>query len=184
MKETALLVLDMLNDFVLEGAPLEVPSAREVVPNINREIAEARKAGVSVIYICDSHDKEDQEFERMGWPAHAVEGSGGAKVCDELAPLPEDTVVSMNFWGFTPSFFGYLWEGFGKFILNNAGNLKAEYYIPSAVNRLIKDRIATVRVLSCVEQWYGMTYREDREMVVNGIRRLVEKGEYPVKLWR
>jgi len=94
MDKKALLVLDMLNDFVLEGAPLEVSSAREVVPNIKSEIAKARKAGVTVIYVCDSHDEKDSEFERMGWPAHAVEGSEGSRVFDELKPFPEDTVVT------------------------------------------------------------------------------------------
>ena len=98
--------------------------------------------------------------------------------------LPEQTVVSMNFWGFTPSFFDYLQQGFTAFIQAHAGDSGAEYYIPTAVNELIKKREVTVRVLSCNEKWYGMTYMEDKEIVVAGIRKLIEKGEYPEKLWR
>jgi len=98
--------------------------------------------------------------------------------------LPEQTVVSMNFWGFTPFFFDYLQQGFAAFIRAHADDPRAEYYIPTAVNELIKKREATVRVLSCNEKWYGMTYKEDREVVVAGIRKLIEKGEYPEKLWR
>ena len=89
----------------------------------------------------------------------------------------------MNFWGFTPSFFSYLRIGFTNFIKANAEDLKAEYYIPTAVNGIIQKREATVRVLSCNEKWYGMTYRDDREVVVAGIRNLIEKGVYPEKLW-
>jgi len=97
--------------------------------------------------------------------------------------LSEQTVVSMNFWGFTPSFFSYLDAGFKNFIRDGADDPKAEYYIPTAVNQLIQTKKASVRVLSCNEKWYGMTYKEDREVVVAGIRQLIEKGEYPEKLW-
>jgi len=102
---------------------------------------------------------------------------------DKFIRLPEQTVVSMNFWGFTPSFFGYLKSGFTGFLLANGENLKAEYYIPTEVNNMIHKQIATVRVLPCPAKWYGITYREDKEMVVKGIRRLIEKGDYPEKLW-
>ncbi len=99
-------------------------------------------------------------------------------------PLADDTIVSMNFWGFTPSFFGQLERGFDQFIRKNIHESKAEYYIPTEVNNLINNKIATVRVLPCSEQWFGMTYREDREIVVDSIRGLVKKGIYPEKLWR
>ena len=98
--------------------------------------------------------------------------------------LPEQAVVSMNFWGFTPSFFGYLRQGFTAFIQAHGDDPKAEYYIPTAVNKLIQQREVTVRVLPCNEQWFGMTYKEDRDIVVAGIRQLIENGEYPEKLWR
>ncbi len=94
-----------------------------------------------------------------------------------------DTIVSMNFWGFTPSFFGYLNRGFETFIEQNAGNLKAEFYIPSVVNELINTKTASVRLLQCDEKWFGMTYKEDRESVVKSIRQLVKTGVYPENLW-
>jgi UTP-glucose-1-phosphate uridylyltransferase len=94
-----------------------------------------------------------------------------------------NTVVSMNFWGFTPSFFGYLNNGFEKFIQENADNLKAEFYIPTVVNELIKNRTASVRILNCDEKWFGMTYKEDRASVVKSIRELVRAGVYPENLW-
>jgi nicotinamidase-related amidase len=89
----ALLIIDMLNDFVKEGAPLEVPETRKVIPAIKREIERARTEGEPVIYVCDSHEPNDIEFQRFGWPAHAVKGTKGAEVVDELRPLPDDIVI-------------------------------------------------------------------------------------------
>jgi NDP-sugar pyrophosphorylase family protein len=102
---------------------------------------------------------------------------------EQYIPIAGDTIVSMNFWGFTPSFFKFLKNGFETFIKKNAGDLKAEFYIPSVVNDLIKTNQATVKILTCNEKWFGMTYREDREMVVKSIRKLVKAGVYPENLW-
>jgi nicotinamidase/pyrazinamidase len=88
---SALLVIDMLNDFVLPGAPLEVPAARAIIPAIGRRVREAREAGIPVIYLCDAHAEDDPEF--MAWPPHAVKGSDGARVIDQLRPETEDIVV-------------------------------------------------------------------------------------------
>ena len=102
---------------------------------------------------------------------------------EQLVPVPDDSIVSMNFWGFTPTFFGFLNTRFEAFIKKNAENLKAEFYIPSVVNDLINSRQATVRILDCSEKWFGMTYQEDRKTVVKNIRELVREGVYPENLW-
>lgn len=91
MPDKALIIIDMLNDFVLEGAPLEVPSTRDVIPNIQREIDHARKEGVAVIYVCDSHVPDDKEFDI--WPRHGVKGTAGARIIKELTPGENDIIV-------------------------------------------------------------------------------------------
>lgn len=91
MPETALIIIDMLNDFVLPGAPLEVPSTREIIPAIKREISAARAEGMPVIYVCDAHAADDREF--AAWPPHAVKGSRGARVVDALKPQEGDIIV-------------------------------------------------------------------------------------------
>jgi len=100
-----------------------------------------------------------------------------------VALLPPDTIVSMNCWGFTPTFFQHLNTSFNTFIRKNYENLKAELYIPSVVSELIQSKQAGVKVLSCDEQWFGMTYQEDRSFVMESIRKLIRKGVYPQKLW-
>lgn len=90
-EKKALIVIDMLNDFVLEGAPLEVPSSRKIISAIKRRIEEARSGAIPVVYVCDRHDIDDEEFKV--WPRHAVKGTEGAEVIDEIAPLPGDIVI-------------------------------------------------------------------------------------------
>jgi len=91
MDKEALLVIDMLNDFVERGAPLEVPSARQILPRIKERIEEARKRRIPVIYICDAHLEKDEEFKK--WPEHAVLGTRGAEVIEELKPEKGDFIV-------------------------------------------------------------------------------------------
>jgi nicotinamidase-related amidase len=93
MGTEALLIIDMLNDFVRPGAPLEVPANRAILPALQVRLAAARASGVPVIYVCDAHRPDDPEFARMGWPPHGVKGSKGAEVVAELAPLETDPVV-------------------------------------------------------------------------------------------
>lgn len=93
MAKEALLVIDMLNDFVLEGAPLEVPDTRKVIPAIQREIRKAREAGSPVIYLCDTHEPDDKEFAKFGWPSHAVKGTKGAEVVNDLRPEDGEIII-------------------------------------------------------------------------------------------
>lgn len=87
----ALLIIDMLRDFILPGAPLEVPGGREIIPNIQREIKKAHEEGYPVFYLNDSHAPDDPEF--TVWPIHAVKGTDGAEVVDGLIPTESDIVV-------------------------------------------------------------------------------------------
>lgn len=94
MPKEALIIIDMLNDFVLEGAPLEVPDNRRAIPAIKREIDAAHGEGKPVIYLCDNHDPDDREFSKFGWPAHAVVASEGQKIVKELAPEKNDIILT------------------------------------------------------------------------------------------
>lgn len=97
--------------------------------------------------------------------------------------LTENTPVSMNMWGFTPDYFAHSDAQFADFLTANQGNLKAEYFIPLVVNKLVKEGVATCEVLDTPDQWFGVTYASDRDGVVAKINALVEAGEYPVKLF-
>jgi NDP-sugar pyrophosphorylase family protein len=94
------------------------------------------------------------------------------------------SVVSMNMWGFKPELFGYLEKGFTTFLSNLPENeLKKEYLLPTVVGDLVKADEVEVSVLKSHDRWFGVTYKEDKALVEKSIRALVDKGEYPVKLF-
>lgn len=97
--------------------------------------------------------------------------------------LHENTPVSMNFWGFTPEYFQYSEEMFVDFLKNHGNELKSEFFIPLVVNNLIVDGTATCKVLDTTAKWFGVTYAEDRQSVVDKINKLVADGIYPEKLY-
>jgi len=102
----------------------------------------------------------------------------------DWVPIPAESPVSMNLWGFTPGLFGELRAGFPEFLKENASNiLKAEYLIPEVVGSLVRGGKARVKVLSTGEKWFGVTYPEDRPIVQAAIRDLVARGLYPESLW-
>ena len=91
--------------------------------------------------------------------------------------------VSMNFWAFKPSYFDYLEEGFVKFLQERGTELKSEYYFNAVVDKLIKEKRVTTKVINTEAPWFGVTYQEDRPIVQNKIKDLMSQGEYPASLW-
>ncbi len=91
--------------------------------------------------------------------------------------------VSMNFWAFKPSYFDYLEEGFVKFLQERGTELKSEYYFNAVVDKLIKEKRVTTKVINTEAPWFGVTYQEDRPIVQKKIKDLMNKGEYPFSLW-
>lgn len=97
--------------------------------------------------------------------------------------LTDNTIVSMNFWGFHPNIFEKTSEYFREFALENKSNPKAEFYIPLVVNKMLKENIIKMKVLESKAMWFGITYKEDRPVVVESFSRLTKKGTYPTPLW-
>lgn len=95
-----------------------------------------------------------------------------------LHPLPGDATVSMNLFGFTPDYFEESEKLFVTFLKERGNEMKSEYYIPYAVNTFLNNGYAKMRVLKTSAQWFGVTYKEDRPMVVERLRKLHEQGEY------
>lgn len=93
-------------------------------------------------------------------------------------PLDKNTVVSMNMWGFGTDFFGHLQNGFENFLKNNINTPKAEFYLPFMVDELIKKGTKKVNVLIAEDKWYGVTYKEDKQLVVDALRKMTDLGMY------
>ncbi|MBO7166369.1 MAG: nucleotidyltransferase [Kiritimatiellae bacterium] len=115
-----------------------------------------------------------------------VKTSSGAENREEgrdVVALTGKERVSMNLWGFTPSLFTALENRFPEWLKVNGGEMKSEWYIPFVVDEMIHEGKASVNVLPTDSAWFGVTYREDKPMVVAAIKALVDAGEYPVNLF-
>lgn len=120
---------------------------------------------------------ETTKIFKKGDAAYSVEEDGSEK------PLTGNENASMNIWGFKPSIFGTLEKRFADFLKTEISKPKSEMYIPSVVFDMISDGDASVKVLEADSPWFGVTYKEDKPMVVGKIRSLIDAGEYPEKLW-
>jgi NDP-sugar pyrophosphorylase family protein len=111
----------------------------------------------------------------------------GARALDEKGRwvrFTGDEVVSMNFWGFTPTIFLHLGKGFAEFLERSGGDPEAEYFIPFAVNELIHARKIRVKHVPTRDNWFGLTYPEDLPRVRSHVRELIREGVYPERIRR
>lgn len=134
--------------------------------------------------VCETNDEdyltgvvERTAIERINGEIQFTDENGKTVI------LEDNTPVSMNMWGFTPDYFAYSEEYFKDFLRANIDNLKSEYFIPLMVNELITKGTASVKVLDTTSKWFGVTYAEDRQSVVDKIQALINAGEYPEKLF-
>jgi len=118
---------------------------------------------------------------------HKIRYEDNRIVCEtetqQIAKLKGDETVSMNFWGFHPSIFSNIETQFIDFLTHNINEPKSEFYIPFVVFEMIKSGLISVEVLTADSPWFGVTYKEDKQYVVDQIQILTNKGVYPEKLW-
>ena len=93
-----------------------------------------------------------------------------------------DKLVSLNFWGFTPSIFDHLESEFRVFLSELGGELKSEFFIPTVVGTLVEQGVAEVSMLDSPDAWFGITHSQDKVLASENIRRLIDAGDYPEKL--
>ena len=103
---------------------------------------------------------------------------------DEWHEISEDTIVSMNCWGLSDEFFGYAQKSFIEFLGNGGDEMKKEFYLPDAVKKFLAASGQSAKVLTTEAKWYGVTYKEDRQTVVDHIKNSIESGVYPENLWK
>lgn len=128
----------------------------------------------------DSVDTKDSVSHRGSEIAYEDSETG------DWITLSEDTIVSMNFWGFTQSFMQAMIDNFPAFLEESLKSdpLKAEYFLPFIVDKMIVAGSARVKVLPSKDRWYGMTYKEDKPLVTAALQSMKDKGLYPDKLWK
>lgn len=129
----------------------------------------------------DSHMLQEIEetYEIEGRDGYAVAVKNGSEIRLDL-----DSPVSMNMWGLKPEFFGILEAGFTEFLRNvKKEEIKAEYLLPGIIGQLLREGKTQVKVLKSHDQWFGVTYQEDKAAVIEAIRGLIEQGVYPERLF-
>lgn len=128
--------------------------------------------------LMDIHERT--RIEKHGERAEFTEDDGNT--WEYLEP---GTLVSMNMWGFTSGILTELENRFVPFLKENlpVNPIKCEYFLPFVVDELLKEDKAEVAVLKSPDRWYGVTYKEDKQMVMNAIRGMKDSGLYPHKLW-
>ncbi len=165
----ALLVIDMLNDFVLPGAPLEVPDTRAVIPVIQAEIEKAHSIGHPVVYLCDAHDPDDREFRKFGWPAHAVKGTPGAEVVDQLKPSSRDIVIpKRTYSGFYGTTLDATLRQLGVDSLRLTGDVTHICVLFTAADAVLRNYTVTV-----VENGVAGTSREDHDAALRIMKNVL-----------
>ncbi len=139
--------------------------------SVNRGVCQTNLDGhlTDVVERCNIERKADGQiqFEENG----------------EIHTIAEGTPVSMNMWGFTPEYFEYSEDSFKQFLTEHGQEMKSEFFIPTLVNDLIVAGTATCEVLDTTAKWFGVTYAEDRPMVVARIQALIDAEIYPHKLF-
>lgn len=132
---------------------------------------------------------EEGHLVKINERTHIEKREGGAAYTEDdgktWVEIPEGSTVSMNMWGFSASILKELKDRFAKFLDENleSNPLKCEYFLPFVVDELLTEEKATVKVLKSMDKWYGVTYKEDKPVVVAAIQKLKDEGLYPQKLW-
>lgn len=159
------------NDYAMVG--FRVGNTLSENGTVSRGVCSTNKEGNLTTVV------ERTKIERRDGKVQYLDDNGSWVTVDDNTP------VSMNVWGFTPDYLDYSEEYFKEFLSDprNMENKKSEYFIPMMVNKLITDGTATVKVLDTTSTWFGVTYPEDREGVVERIKRLVDEGVYSSKLF-
>jgi len=133
--------------------------------------------------VCKVNDKGDMVEINERTQVYFKDGGVVYEQGGVETPLPTDTRVSMNFWGFTPAVFDQSLEMFTRFVDANEHNPKAEFFIPLVADELIKSGTASFKVIPTASKWFGVTYKEDKPIVQKSISDLVSSGVYPENLW-
>lgn len=174
--------------FAALGAYLSSPDAREgaIVPySLSKTLSPQGTVARGVCVIKDEYLSSVDELTAIAREGDRIFNTAASKdgAPPERRELAPDTPVSMNFWGFPPDVFGHLQRYFDEFLAASGKELKSECYLPVAADWLIKNKLLNIRVLRADSDWFGVTYKEDRESAVKRIAALAAQGDYPESLW-
>lgn len=161
----------------------------EVKPNLNAMVGYAiqnvlSENGTVSRGVCETNEKG----HLIGMIERTSIAREGDKIIsrgeNEVLEIAEDTPVSMNFWGFHQDVFVEIENMWNEFLPASLDNLKSEFYIPTVANNLIQSGKSEFKILKGGKVWFGVTYTEDKPVVIEALKKLHEAGEYPANLWK
>lgn len=171
------LLFDILSRDEEQCAMVAYPLSSTVTENghVSRGICQVSRQG-------ELQQVTERTWIEVGQDGIGFSEDGGAT----FTPLQPEVPVSMNFWGFPQSFLKQVREGFPEFLRQamQTDPLKAEYFLPSVVSRMIEQEGARVQVLQSCDRWYGVTYPQDKATVMEAFERMSQEGLYPQPLWQ
>ena len=175
----------VIYDFLANNADSEKYSYCMVGYELGKTVTDNGSVARGVC-VTDSNDQlvtvtERTKIEKYDGGIHFTEDDGAT-----WTDLAENTTVSMNLWGYTPSFINEIESRFPAFLDKtlSGGNVKAEFFLPSTVSELLAEEKANVKVLHSADKWYGVTYAADKPVVVAALKEMTDAGLYPAEgLW-
>lgn len=169
---------DCLNDVKMDATPAQFAMVGYKLKNTLSEHGSVARGIVQ-----SNANDQMVEIEEMLKISKTAEGAENTYDDGSVKAVDVESLVSMNFWGFTPQIFDYLNERFIEFLDERGTEMKSEYLIPTTVGEMVADDTCTLDVLQSNDSWFGVTYKEDKPLVVAKIRELVDAGRYPEQLW-
>jgi len=171
----------VLMDYFKANENVENPNYAVVAYHLHNTLSDHGTVNRGVCY-SDANGNLDKVVERTKIQREA-DGVVRFPHEDHKHDLVDDTLVSMNMWAFYPSYFEYSEEALYEFIKSRGNEEKSEFYIPALIDELIQNKVISVKVLDTKSQWFGVTYQEDKPVVIEKLSKLIADGAYPKHLW-
>ncbi|MBQ7612559.1 MAG: hypothetical protein IJU92_05760 [Spirochaetaceae bacterium] len=177
---------DAYNTMYKHLSSLHLPSTEHAMIGYKLKNTLSRSGTVSrgVCTVDNKHLVSMAEHKNVGYEGTSSDEKIVSEYAGKKEILTGDEIVSMNLFGFTPDAFSHFRNFFEQFIHHSASDLKAECLLPDAASKIVNDGLGSVTVYKTTEQWFGMTYQEDLELVRSAIASKIKKNEYPELLWQ
>ncbi len=170
-----------LADFLMDGSNLKENNYCIIGYFLKNTLSDHGTVNRGVCFADDDGNLTNiEETLKIGW---TQDGKISYPTSEGVSYLEKDTLVSMNMFGFMPSYFDYTEDKFKQFLKEEGQELKSEFYIPQVLDSMQKESFSHVKLIPSDSDWFGVTYQEDKPFVIEKLNALIKAGRYPENLW-